>query len=173
MSYEVRVPIHKVKWRRLLVVSFLLLSWMQLCAQKQDTGGISKASPDYSGMYSFLREGEFVQISVEAGRVTGFVSRYADTENDGGEFLEHFFKQAKLEGSQLTFTTETVHGLSYEFGGDFERGEGKNPGDESYYVLNGTLTENIVNGDKKSSQSSEVNLKRFPQDLAPTQAKKK
>jgi hypothetical protein len=167
------VPIHRMKWRGLLVMSLLSLSWMQLCAQKQAAGGISKASPDYSGMYSFLREGEFVQISVEAGRVTGFVSRYADTENDEGEFLEHFFKQAKLEGSQLTFTTEAVHGLSYEFHGEFERGEGKNPGDESYYVLNGTLTENIVNGDKKSSQASDVNLKRFPQDLAPTQAEKK
>lgn len=150
-----------------------LLGWIQLCAQKQDKGGDSKTTPEYSGMYSFLREGEFVQISVDTGRVTGFVSRYADLEKDEGEFLEHFFKQAKLEGSQLTFTTEAVQGVSYEFRGEFERGEGKNPGDESYYVLNGTVTENIVSGDKKSSNASDVNFKRFPQDLAPTQAEKK
>lgn len=167
------MPIHTMKLRGLLVVSLLLLSGIQLCAQKQDKGASSKTLPDYSGMYSFLREGEFVQISVEAGRVTGFVSRYADLENDEGEFLEHFFKQSKLEGSQLTFTTEAVQGVSYEFRGEFERGEGKNPRDESYYVLNGTLTENIVKEDKKSSHASDVNLKRFPQDLVPTQAEKK
>ena len=37
----------------------------------------------YSGMYSFLKEGEFVQVTVEeAGPVTGFVSRYGDLESD-------------------------------------------------------------------------------------------
>ena len=38
---------------------------------------------DISGMYSFLREGEFVQINVEEGNtVTGFVSRYGDSDGD-------------------------------------------------------------------------------------------
>ena len=40
---------------------------------------------DYSGMYAFLQDGEFVQVTVEdAGRVTGFVSRYGDLESDRG-----------------------------------------------------------------------------------------
>jgi len=125
------------------------------------------ARSEYSGMYSFLRDGEFVQVNVEGrGRVTGFVSRYGDTESDRGVFLDHFFKQATLEGNRLTFTTETVHGLSYEFHGTVERGEGKNPGDEAYYVLKGTLTENAIeDGNKTSSRSREVALKSFPQDL--------
>src|SRR5271167_990898 len=79
----------------------------------------SPAAPgaDYSGMYSFLRDGEFVQLTVEdQGHVIGFVSRYADPEAEGG-FLDHFFKSAKLDGSQLAFTTETVHGVSFEFHG--------------------------------------------------------
>src|ERR1700731_1188773 len=64
-------------------------------------------SGDYSGMYSFLRDGEFVQLTVEdQGSVTGFVSRYGDTESDRGVFLDHFFKLGKLEGNHLTFTTD-------------------------------------------------------------------
>src|SRR5437868_11707924 len=95
---------------------------------------------EYSGMYSFLKEGEFVQVTVEdAGRVTGFVSRYGDIESDKGAFLDQFFKKAKLDGKSLSFTTDTVHGTWYEFKGTVERGEGKNVGDEAYYVLKGTL----------------------------------
>ena len=80
-------------------------------------------------MYSFLRDGEFVQVTVEdQGHVTGFVSRYGDSESDRGVFLDHFFKSGKLDGNQLAFTTETVHGVSFEFRGTIERGEGKKPG---------------------------------------------
>ena len=108
---------------------------------------------EYSGMYSFLKEGEFVQVSVEeAGRVTGFVSRFGDLESDKGAFLDQFFKIGKLDGNSLTFTTETVHGVGYEFKGFIERGEGKKPGDEAYYVLKGTLTEMLTDENKKSSK---------------------
>ena len=130
---------------------------------------------DYSGMYSFLRDGEFVQVTVEDhGRVTGFVSRYGDSESDRGVFLDHFFKSGKLDGNQLAFTTETVHGASFEFRGTIDRGEGKSRGDESYYVLKGTLVENTTDEAKKaSSRSREVALKSFPQNMAPPRADKK
>jgi len=129
---------------------------------------------DYAGMYSFLRDGEFVQVSIEdQGHVIGFVSRYADSEGSGG-FLEHFFKSGKLDGNQLAFTTETVHGVWFEFRGTVERGEGKSRGDEAYYVLKGTLVENIIDEAKKtSSRSRAVALKSFPLDVAPPQAEKK
>ena len=159
----------------LLIASFALLTWTQAGAQGQSAPAKEKPGPDYSGMYSFLKEGEFVQVNVEEqGRVTGFVSRYGDTESDRGVFLDHFFKEGKLEGNRLTFTTETVHGMSYEFRGAVERGEGKNPGDEAYYVLKGTLIENTIDNEKKvSARSMEVALKSFPQDLgsAPGQRK--
>jgi hypothetical protein len=130
---------------------------------------------DYSGMYSFLREGEFVQLTIEdQGGVTGFVSRYGDSEGDRGAFLDHFFKSGKLDGNELTFTTETVKGVSFEFRGTIERGEGKSRGDEAYYVLKGTLVEKTTDEAKKtSSRSLEVVLKSFPQDLAPAPAEKK
>jgi hypothetical protein len=120
-------------------------------------------------MYSFLKEGEFVQVTVEdEGRVTGFISRYGDGESDKGAFLDQFFKSGKLEGNKLRFTTEIVHGIAYDFKGSVERGEGKSPGDDSYFLLKGTLTENASDVNKKvTSHSREVVFKMFPQETAP------
>jgi len=129
----------------------------------------AKRGQAFSGMYSFLKEGEFVQVTVEeAGHVTGFVSRFGDGERDKGAFLDQFFKSAKLEGNKLSFTTEIVHGIAFEFKGAVERGAGKNPGDEGYFVLKGTLTENASDANKKiTSHSREVAFPMFPQDAAP------
>jgi hypothetical protein len=143
--------------------------------ERQNPTPSPAAGADYSGMYSFLREGEFVQITVEdQGHVTGFVSRYGDSEGDRGAFLDHFFKSGKLDGNGLAFTTETVQGVSFEFRGTVERGDGKSRGDDAYYVLKGTLVENTIDEAKKSSSRSlDVVLKSFPQDLAPAQTEKK
>ena len=124
---------------------------------------------EYSGMYSFLKEGEFVQITVEdEGRVTGFVSRYGDGPSDKGAFLDQYFRSGKLDGNNLTFITETVHGVWFEFKGIVERGEGKNPGDEAYYVLKGALADNTSDAAKKvTTHSREAVLKRFPVDASP------
>jgi hypothetical protein len=129
----------------------------------------------YSGMYTFLKEGEFVQLTVEDnGSITGFVSRFGDGTSDKGAFLDQFFKTGKLEGNKLSFTTETVHGVSFEFKGTIERGEGKNPGDEAYYVLKGTLRESASDVNKKvTSHSQEVALKMFPQEASPTPVPRK
>jgi hypothetical protein len=67
-----------------------------------------------------------------------------------------------------------VQGVSFEFRGTIERGEGKSRGDEAFYVLKGTLIENTIDEAKKtSSRSSQVVLKSFPQDMAPPQGEKK
>jgi hypothetical protein len=130
-------------------------------------------SDKYSGMYSFLRDGEFVQVTVEdQGKVTGFISRFGDLDSDKGDFLDQFFKEGKLEGTKLTFSTQTVHGVWFAFKGIIDRGEGKNRGDEAYYVLKGTLTENAIDNNKSSSsRSREVAFKSFPQDMAPSAPK--
>lgn len=160
----------------LRLVCFLLLAAAICAAQGSPKPQMPTPSPkpanpgsDYSGMYSFRRDGEFVQITVEdQGRVTGFVSRYGDAESDRGDFLDHFFKSGKLDGKQITFITETVHGVSFEFHGTVERGDGRAPGAEAYYLLKGTLTENTIDDAKKtSSHAREVALKSFPQDMAP------
>lgn len=129
----------------------------------------------YSGMYTFLKEGELVQVTVEdQGHVAGFISRFGDGESDKGEFLNQFFKIGKLDGNKLNFTTDILHGVSFDFKGTVERGEGKNPGEEGYYVLKGTLTQNISDVNKKvTSRSQEVVFKMFPQDASPATAERK
>jgi hypothetical protein len=166
--------------RRILIASFLSLLLISILAVAQGsednakTSQPAKAAEQYSGMYSFLRDGEFVQVTVEdQGKVTGFVSRYGDLDSDRGAFLDQFFKTGKLDGNKLNFTTETVHGVWFDFKGTVGRGPGKNPGDEAYYVLNGTLTEHTTDASKKvSSKSREVSFKQFPQDMTPAPEKK-
>jgi len=158
-----------------MVLLTLLLSGLLLAGQSAPQNATpAEPAQDYSGMYTFLQDGEFVQITVEdEGRVTGFVSRYGDLESDRGAFLDQFFKQGKLDGKKLSFTTETVHGVWYEFKGTVERGEGKNVGDEAYYVLKGTLTQYGTDANKKtSSKSREVAFKSFPQDMSPAPVKR-
>ena len=90
-------------------------------AQPSSAG--AKEGQTYSGMYSFLKDGEFVQLTVEdGGSVTGFISRFGDGESDKGAFLDQFFKTGKLEGNKLSFTTEVVHGVAFDFQGSVDRG---------------------------------------------------
>jgi hypothetical protein len=150
------------------VLPLILLSCGLLVAGQNSPQSPTPAKPaeDYSGMYSFLQEGEFVQITVEdEGRVTGFVSRYGDSEGDRGAFLDQFFKQGKLDGTKLAFTTDTVHGVWYDFKGTIERGEGKTPNDEAYYIAKGTLTEYRTDASKSvTAKAHEVQFKSFPRE---------
>lgn len=133
-----------------------------------------KGAQPYTGTYSFLKDGEFVQLTVEDdGRITGFISRFGDGDSDKGAFLDQFFKTGKLEGNKLSFTTQVVHGVDYDFKGSVERGEGKDPGDEAYFVLKGTLTQNTTDANKKvTSHSQDVIFRAFPQNAAPPAAQR-
>ena len=150
----------------------LLTALLLLVASVLQAQTASPPGADYSGTYSFLKEGEFVQITVEEARkVTGFISRFGDADNEHDAFLDHFFKDGKLTATKLTFSTQTVHSVWFDFKGEFERGEGKNPGDEAYYVLKGTLIRNSTDENKKTTaKSMEVTFKSFPADMqAPAQ----
>ena len=149
-----------------LLTSISLHAWQG----KPPQPSASPKPADYSGMYSFLQDGEFVQLTVEdEGRVTGFVSRFGELESDKGEFIDQFFKQGRLDGNKLTFSTETVHGAWFEFKGTIARGPGKTPSDEGYYIIKGTLTMYTTDADKKiSAKTREVAFKSFPQDMAPS-----
>lgn len=124
----------------------------------------AKAGPaeDISGMYSFLREGEFVQINREQNGVSGYISRQGDLESDRGAYLDQFFEKASIEGHDVSFTTRPLHGVVFEFKGRYERGEAKNKTSDGYYILRGTLTE-VTNSDKKTARSREVAFKLLAQ----------
>ncbi len=143
-------------------------------AAAQNQAQNSSQPADISGMYSFLREGEFVQITLEdQGKITGFISRYGDLESDRGAFLDQFLKQGKLEGAKLTFSSEPLHGVWFEFRGTVGRGPAKTPAEEGYYVLKGTLTQHVTDANhKETARSREVEFKSFPSDAAPPPAKR-
>jgi hypothetical protein len=154
-------------WRmRSLLVPFLLLLPLLSAAPQS----VPPSTDDYSGMYAFLREGEFIQVTVEeGGKVTGFISRFGDSETDKNEFLDQFFESGKLDSSHLTFTTKNVHGTWFTFDGTLGRGAGKKPEEEGYYVIRGTLNRFRSDADKKNTtqDSKHVEFKSFPRDVTP------
>ena len=121
------------------------------------------ASTEISGMYTFLREGEFVQLTVEDGQLSGFISRYGDTESDKGEFIDHFFDKTSLQGGHLNFKTKTIHAVWYEFDGTVATEAGKQKGEEGYQVLSGKLTmhKSDATGKEQASERT-VEFKSFP-----------
>ena len=150
--------------RRLLVSGCIFLAAGVLDtpvhAQANST---SAPSLDLSGMFTFLREGEFVQLTVEDGRLSGFVSRFGDTESDKGEFIDQFFERTSLQGEHLYFKTKTVHAVWYEFDGTLTAVAGRHKGEEGYRVLNGKLTmhKSDATGNEQVSERK-VEFKEFP-----------
>jgi len=159
---------------RCLALAVLVTTLAANVAGGQQTGssgqGVGKADAhanDISGMYSFLRDGEFVQITVEEGQVSGYVSRFGDSDTDKGQFIDQFFSKASLDSDRLSFKTKTVHGVWYEFSGVVTTTQGKKPAEEGYRVIKGTLIEHAMdasNADKPRQRQLE--MKSFPQDLS-------
>lgn len=151
---------------RSLLALFLLLAPIAWAAPQT----APNSTDDYSGMYTFLREGEFIQVTVEEeGKVSGFISRFGDSDADKNEFLDQFFESGKLESSHLTFTTKNVHGSWFTFDGTLGRGAGRKPEEEGYYLIRGTLTRFQSDPDKKNTTQSSrrVEFKSFPRDVTP------
>ncbi|MGC2698054.1 MAG: hypothetical protein WA738_19885 [Candidatus Angelobacter sp.] len=125
---------------------------------------VSTPAEDISGMYSFLKEGEFLQINLEKSEVSGYISRTGDLESDRDVFLDQFFDKAAIQGHEVTFTTKQLHGVWFEFKGKFDRGPAKTKAEDGYYVLRGTLKEFSLD-DKKNpvSHSREVEFKLIGQ----------
>lgn len=146
---------------KFFVAAVLLLTCCVAMGQTQSAPA-SVPSENISGTYSFLSDGEFVQIDMEDdGRVTGFISRYGDSNSDKGAFLDHLIKQGELKGKKLHFVTRTVHGVWYEFTGTAEADDSKNPYAEGHRVLKGKLRVN-TEGEKTTSKSRDVTFKSMP-----------
>jgi hypothetical protein len=126
--------------------------------------GTNAAAEDISGMYSFLREGEFLQINLDKDGVSGYISRMGTLPSDRDEFLDHFFTKAEIRGHDVSFTTRHVHSIWYEFKGRYDRGPAKTKIQDGYYVIRGTLTEFTIDTQKNTtSRSREVEFKLLGQ----------
>ena len=132
-----------------------------------NTAKTNDSSDDPSGMYSFLRDGEFVQLTIDDGKLSGYISRFGDTESDKGTFIDQFFDKASLDGNRLLFATKTVHGTWYEFTGAITKAPGKQPAQEGYRIIKGTLVQHMTDASKADKpRQREVEFKSFPQDLS-------
>ena len=119
---------------------------------------------DISGMYSFLKEGEFLQINLDQNSVSGYISRQGDLDSDRGAFLDQFFSEASIHGHDVAFTTKAVHGVWFEFKGRFDRGAAKTKKEDGYYVVRGALKEFTTGADKNTtSRSRQVEFKLLAQ----------
>ena len=133
-------------------------------SQQNAAAIVPHAAEDISGMYTFVKDGEFLQINLEKAAVTGYVSRMGDSDSDNGDFLDQFFSKADVQGHEVSFTTMPVHGVWFEFKGKFDRGPGTTKSVDAYYVLRGTLKEFTANGDKNvATRSREVEFKLLAQ----------
>ncbi|MGC2208694.1 MAG: hypothetical protein WA532_01170 [Candidatus Korobacteraceae bacterium] len=150
----------------LRIAAFILLVAAAAVAQTEPAAE-PQIGDEITGMYSFVREGEFAEIEVDDGKVTGVVSRFKDDDPEKAEFVDQFFEEAKLEGSRLSFRTRPAGGVWFEFSGVVERGAGKTPSDEGYWNIRGTLTVRRTSNDGNVTQkTSELTLRSFPQEPA-------
>ncbi len=155
----------------LIVVSLLTLAAARQqpppSPAAQDTAQAKDSADDPSGMYSFLRDGEFVQLTIDDGKLSGYISRFGDTDSDKGTFIDQFFDKASLDGDRLSFTTKTVHGTWYGFTGVIAKTPGKQPAQEGYRVIKGTLVQHLIDANNADRpRKREVEFKSFPQDLS-------
>jgi len=148
-----------------LAICALLIVISAIGVVAQQTAQANPAD-EISGTYSFLQEGEVLQLTVEDGKLSGYISRYGDSDSDQGQFIEQFFDKTLLDGDRLSFNTKIVHGVGYEFSGVIAIDTGKKVGEEGYRVLRGKLVENSedANGKTKTRQR-QVEFKSFPAEV--------
>jgi hypothetical protein len=144
-----------------------LLAATAIAQTPSQKGGAVDPENDPSGMYSFLKEGEYLQLTFNGGELSGFISRFGDSDSDKGQFIDQFFTKGSLNGDHLSFATKIVHGIWYEFDGTIQRQPGKQTNQEGYRVLKGTLKQHSTDakGADKARERS-VEFKSFPEGVS-------
>jgi hypothetical protein len=118
--------------------------------------GFSTLPDDASGEYELDENGSVVQITIEHNRLSGYV-----TKMDQGTALTLFFQHTSIQGSKISFTTKTVHGVSYAFAGSVLRGDkARSASETGFYRLAGNWT-TYHNG---GHETEWVSLKSTPRD---------
>lgn len=145
-----------------------VLCLLAALAAAQTQPAPKSAPPDYSGRYSFLQDGEDLQLDVNDGHVDGYITRFGDSDTDRDTLLNHYFAKASLTGDKLTFSTKPVHAVWYEFTGVIGRGPAKTKAEDGYYQIAGTLIEHRQkNGKEESARQRQVTFKLFADDSEP------
>lgn len=140
-------------------------------SSSSDTSTVPKAAPhstgrstlpqDASGEYLIDESGSTIEITLDEGRLSGYITRMGDEQSDKNTPLTFFFDQATAKGQQVSFMTKKVHGIWYEFTGTIERGDARtNRNENGYYLLKGWWT---IHDDARNTKSrDEVSFKSTP-----------
>ncbi len=143
-----------------LIGFFVFVLCLSPVVASAQTGGRAPAGNDISGMYSFLHDGESLQLTLDHGKLGGWVSSFGFLDSDKDTLLDRFFEKASLQGNSVYFLSRRIHGCWVEFNGHVDHGQGRQRGQEGYYVLVGTLTQYTSDADVKvSARQREVTLK--------------
>lgn len=150
-----RSGLHLLKMKLLRPATLVLLLAAAVAAPA------ANPQDDYTGQYNFLRDGEYIQLIVQHGELSGWVTTFGFLDSDRDEKIDRFFKQATLHGTELYFITKPIHGSWLEFSGHIERSRDvATRTKEGYYQLIGTLTEYTSDEQNKvSAQSRQVDFK--------------
>ena len=124
-------------------------------ARTRATRAVSTIPEDASGEYELDGKGSVIQITIEHGRLTGYV-----TKMDHETALTLFFDRTTVDGDRLSFATKTVHGLYYSFHGTIVRGDAETRSINGFYRLVGDLTAHSSAG----NQNEQISLKSTPRD---------
>ena len=117
------------------------------------------------GEYQWGDSGEVINLYVENGRLDGYLTQRSERRQVNSTPITFSFDRTTVHGSQITFTTQRIHGDWYSFTGSLVRGSAVSPRQQGYYLLNGTLSSHfhtqIVGEDARPEQSSDrvVSLK--------------
>jgi hypothetical protein len=117
----------------------------------------SQLPDDASGEYLLGRTGELVEITLQFGRLTGYVARYGSADSDRDTLLTYFFEHASTSRDRLRFITRQVHGVLFTFDGTIVRGPAESTSQDGYYLLDGEWTER--NAVDHTEQRRTVSLK--------------
>jgi hypothetical protein len=149
------------------LVSVGLLATSLLAQTPSQSGVAHDPATDPAGLYSFVKEGETVQITLDEGQLSGYITRFGESDSDKGQLIDQFFSKGSLNGNHLTFATKTVHGVWYEFDGNVETQPGKAPGTEGYRIIKGNLKQHDTDakGHDKVRERS-VEFKSFPEGIS-------
>jgi hypothetical protein len=118
--------------------------------------GTSTLPPEASGEYMLDEAGSVVQITIENGVLSGYISRFVDASSS----LTYLFDRTTIHATRLTFTTSQVHGIWYSFEGTIVRGDARTVNENGFYRLTGAWVEHDES--RKSQSHSTVNLKSTP-----------
>jgi hypothetical protein len=122
----------------------------------KQSGSWSSLPDDAQGEYQLDETGSVVQITIEDGKLSGYVTKVLDEETG----LTYFFERAAIHGNQVSFATKEVHGISYSFEGQIVRGDSRANTESGFYRLKGAWT--LHDNTHKTQSESNVSLKSTP-----------